>query len=207
MYGPNTDTSVYRKVNVGRLLPVGARANKWANLVEDLGTILRKVRPAVVVMPHPMLDDHADHQHVTVAAVEAMRRWKAPARFLLYTNHAAVNLYPYGPAGTAAPLPPWSGPALPVQAIYAHPVTPDCSAASCTPWNRCTTCGRHRPSNRPAARRCAAPGRPDYPRGATDYFRRGPRPEEIFFAYDRKGIEALMEQYLRGPPPAPAPAR
>ena len=124
MYGSNTDTGVYRRANVGRLLPVGPRPNSWSNLVDDLVKILRKVRPAVIVMPHPMLDDHADHQNVAVAAVEALQRWKQPVKFLLYTNHAALNLYPYGPAGTTISLPPWSGPALAVQGIYAHPVPP-----------------------------------------------------------------------------------
>jgi LmbE family N-acetylglucosaminyl deacetylase len=199
MYGPNTDTSVYRQANVGRLLPVAARANKWANLVEDLGAILRKLRPAVVVMPHPMLDDHADHQQVTVAAVEAMRRWKGQARFLLYTNHAAVNHYPYGPAGTPAPLPPWSGPPLPVQAIYAHPVAPELQRRKLYALESMHDL-RLSPAEQQA---CASPGavakRPDYPRSATDYFRRAPRPEELFFAFDRAGLEALLQQYLKGP--------
>ena len=34
------------------------------------------------------------------ALAEALERWKKPAKFLLYTNHADRNLYPYGPAGT-----------------------------------------------------------------------------------------------------------
>ena len=53
----------------------------------------------------------------------------------------------------------------------------------------------------------AQPGRPDYPRSPTDYFRRGPRPEEIFFAFDRKGLEQLMQLYLQGPAPPPAATR
>lgn len=199
MYGPNTDTSVYRKANVGRLLPSTPRANKWANLVEDLGAILRKVRPAVVVMPHPMLDDHGDHQQVTVAAVEAMRRWKGQARFLLYTNHAALNLYPYGPAGTSAPLPPWSGPPLPVQAIYAQPVAPELQRRKLYALESMHDLRLSPAEQQSCTQPGAAPKRPDYPRSATDYFRRGPRPEEIFFAFDRKGLEALMQQYLQGP--------
>ena len=118
-----------------------------------------------------------------------------------------MNLYPYGPAGTAAPLPPWSGPALPVQAIYAHPVTPDLQRRKLYALESMHDL-RLSPAEQQTCRPpCAAPGRPDFPRSATDYFRRGPRPEEIFFVFDRKGIEALMEQYLQGPPPAPAAPR
>jgi LmbE family N-acetylglucosaminyl deacetylase len=200
MYGPNTDTAVYRRANIGKLMPVGPRTNSWTHLVEDLVAILRKVRPAVVVMPHPMLDDHADHQHVTVAAVEALRRWKGPARFLLYTNHAALNLFPYGPAGTATSVPPWSGPPLPVQAVYAHPVSPELQRRKLYALE-----SMHDLRLSPAEQQsCTPPGapprRPDYPRSATDYFRRAPRPEEIFFAFDRKGIEALMQMYLAAAP-------
>ena len=207
VYGPNIDTSVYRRANLGRLLPVGPRANKWANLVQDLEAILRKVRPQVVVMPHPMLDDHADHQNVTVAAVEAMRRWNGRARFLLYTNHAARNLYPYGPAGTSAALPPWSGPALPVQAIYAHPVPPDLQRRKLYALESMHDLRLSPAEQQTCTQPGAQPRRPDYPRSQTDYFRRGPRPEEIFFAFDRKGLEELMQLYLQGPPPAPAATR
>ena len=130
--------------------------------------MLKKVNPAIVVAPHPHLDNHADHQYVTVALAEALERWKKPATFLLYTNHAARNLYPYGPAGTNVSIPPLSaslpgwaaGGELPVQGVYSHPVEPGPAAPEAV------RAGDHA---RPAAvagragvlRRPGAPRRPD----------------------------------------------
>jgi LmbE family N-acetylglucosaminyl deacetylase len=88
-YGPNTDVGAYLKYNIGSLLPKRPRASTWTNLVDDLETIVRKLKPAIIVAPHPQLDSHADHQFTTVALAEAL---------LLYTNHADRNRYPYGPA-------------------------------------------------------------------------------------------------------------
>jgi hypothetical protein len=111
-----------------------------------------------------------------------------------------VNLYPYGPAGTPAPLPPWSGPPLPVQAIYAHPVAPELQRRKLYALESMHDLRLSPAEQQTCTQPGAAPRRPDYPRSATDYFRRGPRPEEIFFAFDRQGLEALMQQYLQGPP-------
>ena len=110
MYGPNTDVGVYRRWNIGTLLDKQkARASTWDNLVEDVSDVLRRVKPAVVVLPHPQLDSHLDHQFTAVALAQALARWKKPVALLLYTNHAAQNQYPFGPAGTIQSLPPPEG--------------------------------------------------------------------------------------------------
>ena len=80
LYGPNTDIAAYRRANVSRLLPGTSRTNSWAHLVEDMLTLLRKVKPEIVVMPYPQLDTHADHQFASVALVEALERWNKPSR-------------------------------------------------------------------------------------------------------------------------------
>ncbi|MFI5308409.1 MAG: PIG-L deacetylase family protein, partial [Polyangiales bacterium] len=121
-YGPNEDVAPYRRANLGKLLPEKSRANSWANLVEDLVAVLRKVKPALIVMPHPGLDTHLDHRFVSVAAIEALARLKYKVTFLLYTNHAAENLYPFGPAGSVMSLPPWAGPEVPVQGVFSLPL-------------------------------------------------------------------------------------
>ena len=108
LYGPNQDVAPYRRANIGKLLPTSSRTNTWNHLVEDLTEILRKVKPAIIVTPHPLLDTHLDHDYVTVALVQAIEKSNQNARFLLYTNHASKNRYPFGPAGTVMSLPPWS---------------------------------------------------------------------------------------------------
>jgi len=197
VYGPNRDVSVYRRANLGRLLPKGPRTNTWAHLVDDLAEVFRKVRPSVIVLPHPFLDSHSDHAFTTVAAMEALERWKRPVKLLLYTNHAAENLYPHGPAGTSAPLPAWSGRALSVEGVYAHPVSPELQRRKLFAMD-----GMHdlrlSPAEQIACRDGnAAPPREDYPRlPAVDYFRRGPRPEELFFVFSRKGAGRLVRTFV-----------
>ena len=78
MYRPNTDINVYRRENIGSLLPLRPRESKWGNLVDDTLTLLKKVKPDVIVAPHPQLDTHRDHQFTTVALSEALARWNRP---------------------------------------------------------------------------------------------------------------------------------
>lgn len=210
LYGPNDDIAAYRRANVGKLLPNGSRKNSWANLVEDVLAVLKKVNPAVVIAPHPYLDNHADHQYVTVALAEALGRWNKPATFLLYTNHAAQNLYPYGPAGTnvsipplAASLPPWAaGEELPVQGVYSHPVSPDLQRRKLYALETMHDL-RLSPAEQASCGDAAAPRRPDFPRVyGVDYFRRGPRPDEVFLAHDRASLRELVASFVAKDMPA-----
>jgi LmbE family N-acetylglucosaminyl deacetylase len=197
MYGPNDDVSVYRRANVSNLLPRGPRKNSWANLVEDLGTILRDLRPRRLVMPYPQLDDHADHQYTTVAAIEALRGWSEPLQVLLYTNHASSNRYPFGPAGTAISLPPWSESALPVQGVYSHRLSEEVQRRKLYALEAMHDL-RLSPGEQHA---CATPGalprRDDYPRNdEVDYFRRAVRPDEVFFRYDLAAAREVAASFL-----------
>ena len=196
LYGPNDDVAVYRRANVSRLLPNGPRKNSWANLVDDLAELLKRVKPEIVVAPHPYLDTHSDHQYVTVALAEALERWKKPARFLLYTNHAGQNQWPYGPPQNQVPLPPFAGADLPVQAVYSHALSPDLRRRKLYALETMHDL-RLSPAEQMVCGDPSAPRRPDYPRSPTsDYFRRGPRPEEVFFAFDRDGVRDLVRAFV-----------
>jgi hypothetical protein len=196
MYGPNEDVAPYRRANIGRLLPIGSRTNTWTHLVEDLIEVLRKVKPAIVVMPHPQLDTHADHQYTAVAAVDALEKWDGNATFLLYTNHASENLYPFGPPGTVMSLPPWSASELGVERVYSHPVDARTQRRKLFALESMHDL-RLSPDEQDT---CSQPGllrRPDYPRtAAVDYFRRGIRSEEMFFVYSRDGVKEVIRSFL-----------
>jgi hypothetical protein len=198
LYGPNTDVAPYRRANVSSLVSKTSGPNRWTNLVDDLLEVLKKVKPDIVVMPYPQLDTHADHEYATVALVQALERYKESPTFLLYTNHAFRNIYPFGPAGTGMSLPPFSEIELPVESVFSHPVSPALQRRklyalesmhdlrlSPTEQNGCLPPG-------------TAPKRPDYPRIAQgDYFRRGPRAEEVFFVYGRDGVKSLIGAFLK----------
>ena len=199
MYGPNQDVEPYRRANIGRLLPVESRAATWKNLVDDLGQVLRKVRPDVIVMPHPALDNHSDHQYASVAAAEALEGWDGKATFLLYTNHASENRYPFGPANTVVSLPPWNASDIAVERVYSHPVGPVLQRRKLFALESMHDL-RLSPDEQDT---CSLPGlqrRPDYPRvPEVDYFRRGPRPEELFFVFGRDGVREVIRTFLGQP--------
>ena len=196
MYGPNQDVSVYRRANIGRLLPIGPRTATWAHLVEDLVDVLRKVKPSVIVMPYPQLDNHRDHQLTTVAAVEALERWDENATFLLYTNHASENRYPFGPAGTVMSLPPWSASELIVEGVYSHAVPPELQMRKLFALESMHDL-RLSPTEQATCDLPEIKRRDDYPRvPSVDYFRRGVRSEELFFVYSLTGVRELVRSFV-----------
>jgi LmbE family N-acetylglucosaminyl deacetylase len=198
LYGPNTDLAPYRKANVSTLLPNGSRQSSWNNLVADMGTIFTKLKPATIVMPYPQLDTHSDHQYATVAAFDAFAKLPGKPTFLLYTNHATGtdNRYPYGPEGTALSLPPFATSTLPVQGVYAHPVSPDVQLRKLYALESMHDL-RLSPTEQDRCGDPNAPRRPDYPRQPlVDYLRRGPRPQELFFVYDRAGVTEVLKAFV-----------
>lgn len=182
---PNIDVNVYRAANLSRLLPPTAtRGNRWRNLVADLSALLHTLRPVLIVAPHPELDAHTDHAFTTVALVEALRRYSAPVRALLYTNHVAADQYPYGPAGSVMSLPPWGSRELSVPSVVSWPVPPALVRRKMFALE-----AMH--DLRPAPERAAGETAE-----LSDYLRRAPRSEEIFYVYDRLSLRQLVQSFL-----------
>ena len=194
-YGPNTDVGVYRRADIGDLLPKGPRTNTWNHLVEDLVTILRKTRPALIVTPDPRLDGHTDHEYATVALIEAVRRWHGEARFLLYTNHAVEDRYPFGPAGTVVSLPPRPTGTVSIASVYSHPTDPQLRLRKLFALEAMHDLRPAPAEQLPGAAERVT--REDYPRiPAVDYFRRGPRANELFYVYRQKQLLELVHAFL-----------
>ena len=195
VYGPNTDIAPYRRANLGTLLPKASRQNSWNNLVEDLVTILRKVHPAIIVMPDPRLDHHADHQFTAVAVIEAMTRLRRSATFLLYTNHAGGDEFPYGPAGTVESLPPANA-TLTAQRVYSHPTDGALQTRKLFALESMHDL-RLSPTEQVSCAGSDGTQRPDYPRNPTvDYFRRAVRTNELFLVFNSAGMHALISGFL-----------
>jgi LmbE family N-acetylglucosaminyl deacetylase len=207
MYGPNTDLGGYLSYNLGSLLPKRARASKWTNLVDDLETVLRKVKPAVIVAPHPQLDTHADHQYATVALTEALSRWRRRVTLLLYTNHADRNRYPYGPAGTAMSLPPPVDQEVQIDRVYSHPVSTELQRQKLFALESMHDL-RPSPSriyelefgaDRSVEAELIGPSAG----GGVNYLRRGPRSNELFFVYDETTLKPTIDAFLAARARAP----
>jgi LmbE family N-acetylglucosaminyl deacetylase len=202
MYGPNTDIGAYLRYNIGSLLPKRARASMWTNLVDDLDAIVRKVRPAIILAPHPQLDSHADHQFTTVALDQALARRRRRATLLLYTNHADRNRYPYGPAGTIVSLPPPVAQPVPLDRVYSHPVSADLQRRKLFALESMHDL-RSSPSRLYQAE--IGPDRAREPElhgpsavGGVNYLRRAPRSNELFFVYDETTVRPVITAFLDG---------
>ena len=180
-----------------RCCPRRRARTRWTHLVEDLVAISRRRwSPRIVVAPHPYLDNHADHQYVTVALARgAGALEEAGALPALHEPRRDATSTPTVPAGTNVSLPPWRVAArmgrrheLPVQ----RRVLPARERGRAAPEalrarDRCTTCGWRRPSRRPAATPTpAASGLARVSaRWTTSAAARGR--DEVFFVYDRDG--------------------
>ncbi len=199
VYGPNTDVAPYRRANVGTLLPNAARTNKWNHLVEDIVTVLRKVNPAIIVMPDPRLDSHLDHEYGAVAVAQALERWDGEVTFLLYTNHAGSNRYPFGPAGSVMSLPPITPGTgdITLQKVFSYQTDQELQTRKLFALESMHDL-RLSPEEQS---NCDAPNfrrrSEDYPRTIEeDYLRRAVRSNEIFYAFDRAGIQQLVRSFL-----------
>lgn len=201
-YGPNTDVGVYRRANIGDLLPKGPRTNTWNHLVEDLVRILRKTRPSLIVTPDPRLDGHTDHEYATVALAQAMRQWQGKARFLLYTNHAVEDRYPFGPAGTVTSLAPRPAGNVTIASVYSHPTDPQLQLRKLFALESMHDLRPAPAEQLPGAAEHVT--REDYPRiPEVDYFRRGPRANELFYVYRQDQLLRLVQSFLEEAPATP----
>jgi hypothetical protein len=195
VYSANTDVAPYRRANLSKLVSSAARSNSWQHLVEDLVEVLRKVNPGIVVMPDPRLDTHPDHEFTSVALVQALEQWQGNPIFLLYTNHADNNHYPYGPAGTVVSLPP-SERHVSVQKIYSHPTAHALQIRKLFALDSMHDL-RLSPDEQITCSSVTIAHRPDYPRiPEEDYFRRAPRANELFFLFNKTGVRAVIQDFI-----------
>jgi LmbE family N-acetylglucosaminyl deacetylase len=157
--------------------------------------VLRKVNPGIVVMPDPRLDTHPDHEFASVALDQALEQWQGNPIFLLYTNHADDNHYPYGPAGTVVSLPP-SERHLSMQKIYSHPTAHALQIRKLFALESMHDL-RLSPDEQVTCSSATIARRPDYPRiPEVDYFRRAPRANELFYQFNKAGARAAIQEFL-----------
>jgi LmbE family N-acetylglucosaminyl deacetylase len=196
MYGPNTDIGIYRRHNIGTLLSKGPRASTWRNLVNDLKRVLNKVRPDVIVAPHPQFDGHPDHKFSTVALAEALTQWKRPVNVLLYTNHADQSRYPYGPAGTIMSLPPHLLADVLLDRVYSYPLSPEVQRSKLFALD--SMHGLRMSPSRLYQLLVGgdAKANVDPPSAGIAFYRRGIRSNELFFVYDRASLGQMIEAFL-----------
>ncbi|HEX2862300.1 MAG TPA: PIG-L family deacetylase [Lacunisphaera sp.] len=187
------DPGHYRSLNVDARLRDRPFKGTWEGLVADLVWELKRVRPEVIVAPHPMLDNHADHQFTTIALIDALARWKGKCELYLYTNHALENeAWPLGGRDAMSGLPPWSGSSLFFRRIYSHPVSPEEQKLKLVALEDMHDLRAFdlRDGTSPVSEAERNAGK------TYDYYRRGPRPNELFFVVTREDAAKLREAFL-----------
>ena len=178
----------YRRFNFDSELRERDFYSTWHSLVADLLLELERVNPQTVVVPHPELDRHLDHQYTAIALFEALAQWGKDVELLLYTNHAIGNeAFPLGPKDGMTGLPPWNGDSLHAKRIYSHPL-------SIEDQRRKLIALEAMHDLRPFDSRDGIEVSPPDPE--FDYFRRGPRPNEIFIVTDTDGAAAIYRDFL-----------
>jgi LmbE family N-acetylglucosaminyl deacetylase len=183
----------------------------WDSLVADLVLLLSELRPDVIVLPHPALDSNRDHVFTAAALLEALEQMGDPAlTLLLYTNHHVHSeYYPFGPADAVVPLPPWFDETLPVRSIVSHRLDSHMQLAKLFALDAMHDLRPppepvlHGPARMILQRlKGALADVARDPARELSYFRRAPRPNELFFAHPSEDRARLQE--LIGPSPTAA---
>lgn len=178
----------------------------WGSLVEELQWLLDTARPSTVMCPHPLVDPSPDHVFTTLAIAEALRNGThQPDVFLLYVVHVnEVPIYPFGAAESAVSLPPWREDGWLADTIYSHALTEDTRQAKFFAVEashdlrtyadlRSRSIGELMTTiRRELAAFVSGMGlRP------TDFLRRAPRPNELYYVVSAPGFIDLAERALR----------
>ena len=187
------DPAYFRKQNFDSELRERPFASNWPSLVNDLLHELETVQPDIVVAPHPFLDRHRDHQYAAIALFEALHRWDTEVQVLLYTNHAVGNeAFPLGPRDGMTGLPAWNEDNLYITGIYSHQLDTETQRQKLIALE-----AMH--DLRPFDPRDGSEINPVNP--LYDYFRRGPRPNEIFLVTNLLGARVIRGEFLRANAP------
>ncbi len=122
-----SDINTFRKQNLSSLAKELNGTASWNSLVANLSCLLERIKPDIIVTPHPVLDAQEDHRYSSMAVFEAIRETGLrDGQFYCYTNHIKFNhLYPYGQMGTLVSLPPVFSTDLYFSSIYSHALSPD----------------------------------------------------------------------------------
>lgn len=178
---------------------------KWGDLVAELRWMLDTVRPRTVLCTHPLVDPHLDHVFTSIALAEALRGGAhAPDLFLLYVVHAnEAPLYPFGSAASVVSLPPWEHKEWIADSIYSHALSEDTQRAKFFAVEAAHDLRVYSASGPRSLRQLTTvlwrelaafvSGMGLRP---TDFLRRAPRPNELYYVVSAPGFLELAQRAL-----------
>ena len=200
------DPGFYRTLNVNKRLAETPFVATWPGLVDSLAKEVKSTKPDVILATHPWLDAHWDHQYASIALFEALaslqKTGEASAKnceLYLYTNHMVdAEIYPFGPRDGVQSLPPWFEQPLPFERIHSVPVDEETRRRKLIALEAMHDLRPFRVGGqeREAKRRKTRRQRPDY-----SYYRRAPRPNELFFVVPCSQAAELAKSFTANRPP------
>ncbi|KPJ67374.1 MAG: hypothetical protein AMJ43_03685 [Coxiella sp. DG_40] len=103
-----SDINIFRRLNLSNLVQSCTGKATWKNLIADLKALLKRVKPSIIVMPHPLLERHSDHCFGSLAVLEALIKSKLKqGQFFFYVMHPiGIPGYPFGPKHSPVTVPP-----------------------------------------------------------------------------------------------------
>jgi len=119
-------TLEYRKFNVSSLINLlTTKENNYHSLVSDLSTLLKTIKPNIIVTPYPTIDAHSDHKYSSIALFDAIKSLGLKdIKLFLYTNHFIFDeKYPYGERFSTMNLPPIYKTPIYFEDIYSYNLT------------------------------------------------------------------------------------
>ncbi len=118
------DINTFRQYNTSTLLQDLNSSTSWNSLVTDLTLLLNKIKPDIIISPHPRLDKHSDHKLTTKALFQALKQSDIKkGKLFLYINHSVGSeYYPYGDQQELITLPPEYVGSIYFNNIYSHPL-------------------------------------------------------------------------------------
>jgi LmbE family N-acetylglucosaminyl deacetylase len=182
---------------------------KWGDLVAELRWTLDTVRPRTVLCTHPLVDPHLDHVFTSIALAEALRGGAyEPGLFLLYVVHAnEAPLYPFGSAASVVSLPPWEHKEWIADSIYSHSLSEDTRRAKFFAVEAAHDLRVYSDASPRSLRQLMTVLRRELSAFVTgmglhptDFLRRAPRPNELYYVVSAQGFLELAQRALAQAP-------
>jgi LmbE family N-acetylglucosaminyl deacetylase len=115
----------FRNFNISYLKDSLTGTSNWNSLVQNLQFVLKTYQPDIIVLPHPQMDSHSDHQFSTIATLQALKNADIrKGELFLYSNHhVKTEFFPFGKTGGTISLPPNFDNDYYFHSVYSHHLT------------------------------------------------------------------------------------
>ena len=125
---PTLDTDSigkFRDFNISFLRDSLVGTSNWNSLIQNLELVLKSYQPDIIILPHPHMDRHTDHQFTAIGAIQAIKNLGLQNGDLyFYSNHYLTNeFFPYGKPGGTISLPPNFNDDFYFHSVYSHPLS------------------------------------------------------------------------------------